>query len=149
MSLKKQIVADMKSAIKAGDKNQLRVVRLILAGIKQIEVDTRKELDDSVILSLLAKMIKQRRDSVEQFKKGNRQDLASIELAEIEILNDYLPEQLSANELENIVNAVIQDLGATGIRDMGKVMAQIKIKISGQADMSIVSTLIKEKLTAN
>jgi len=148
MSLKKQIVADMKSAIKAGDKNQLRVVRLILAGIKQIEVDTRKELDDSVILSLLAKMIKQRRDSVEQFKKGNRQDLASIELAEIEILNDYLPEQLSANELENIVNAVIQDLGATGIRDMGKVMAQIKIKISGQADMSIVSTLIKEKLTA-
>ena len=92
-------------------------------------------------------MIKQRRDSVEQFKKGNRQDLASIELAEIEILNNYLPEQLSANELENIVNAVIQDLGATGIRDMGKVMAQIKIKVSGRADMSIVSTLIKEKLT--
>ena len=148
MSLKKQIVADMKSAIKAGDKNQLRVVRLILAGIKQIEVDTRKELDDSIILSLLAKMIKQRRDSVEQFKKGNRQDLASIELAEIEILNNYLPEQLSANELENIVNALIQDLGATGIRDMGKVMAQIKIKVSGRADMSIVSTLIKEKLTA-
>ncbi len=148
MSLKKQIVADMKSAIKAGDKNQLRVVRLILAGIKQIEVDTRKELDDSIILSLLAKMIKQRRDSVEQFKKGNRQDLASIELAEIEILNNYLPEQLSANELENIVNAIIQDLGATGIRDMGKVMAQIKIKVSGRADMSIVSTLIKEKLTA-
>tara|TARA_B100000963_G_scaffold62054_1_gene50145 strand:- start:1201 stop:1650 length:450 start_codon:yes stop_codon:yes gene_type:complete len=147
MSLKKQIVADMKSAIKAGDKNQLRVVRLILAGIKQIEVDTRKELNDSIILSLLAKMIKQRRDSVEQFKKGNRQDLASIELAEIEILNNYLPEQLSANELENIVNAVIQDLGATGIRDMGKVMAQIKIKVSGRADMSIVSTLIKEKLT--
>ena len=138
----------MKSAIKAGDKNQLRVVRLILAGIKQIEVDTRKELDDSIILSLLAKMIKQRRDSVEQFKKGNRQDLASIELAEIEILNNYLPEQLSANELENIVNAIIQDLGATGIRDMGKVMAQIKIKVSGRADMSIVSTLIKEKLTA-
>ena len=137
----------MKSAIKAGDKNQLRVVRLILAGIKQIEVDTRKELNDSIILSLLAKMIKQRRDSVEQFKKGNRQDLASIELAEIEILNNYLPEQLSANELENIVNAVIQDLGATGIRDMGKVMAQIKIKVSGRADMSIVSTLIKEKLT--
>ena len=147
MSLKKQIVADMKSAIKAGDKNQLRVVRLILAGIKQIEVDTRKELNDSIILSLLAKMIKQRRDSVEQFKKGNRQDLASIELAEIEILNNYLPEQLSANELENIVNAIIQDLGATGIRDMGKVMAQIKIKVSGRADMSIVSTLIKEKLT--
>ena len=147
MSLKKQIVADMKSAIKAGDKNQLRVVRLILAGIKQIEVDTRKELNDSIILSLLAKMIKQRRDSVEQFKKGNRKDLASIELAEIEILNNYLPEQLSANELENIVNAVIQDLGATGIRDMGKVMAQIKIKVSGRADMSIVSTLIKEKLT--
>ncbi len=148
MSLKNQIVADMKSAIKAGDKNQLRVVRLILAGIKQIEVDTRKELDDSIILSLLAKMIKQRRDSVEQFKKGNRQDLASIELAEIEILNHYLPEQLSANELENIVNAIIQDLGATGIRDMGKVMAQIKIKVSGRADMSIVSTLVKEKLTA-
>ena len=148
MPLKEQIIADMKSAIKAGDKNQLRVVRLILAGIKQIEVDTRKELDDSIILSLLVKMIKQRRDSVEQFKKGNRQDLASIELAEIEILNNYLPEQLSDNELENIVNAVIHNLEATGIRDMGKVMAEIKIKVSGRTDMSIVSALIKEKLTS-
>lgn len=147
MSLKKQIIADMKSAIKAGDKNQLRVVRLILAGIKQIEVDTRKEIDDSIILSLLSKMIKQRRDSVEQFTKGNRQDLASIELTEIEILNNYLPEQLSEKELENIVNVVIQDLGATDIRDMGKVMAKMKIKVSGRADMSIVSTLIKERLT--
>ncbi len=148
MSLKKQIIADMKSAIKAGDKNQLRVVRLILAGIKQIEVDTRKEIDDSIILSLLSKMIKQRRDSVEQFTKGNRQDLASIELTEIEILNNYLPEQLSGKELENIVNVVIQDLGASDIRDMGKVMAKMKIKVSGRADMSIVSTLIKEKLTS-
>ncbi len=148
MSLKKQIIADMKSAIKAGDKNQLRVVRLILAGIKQIEVDTRKEIDDSIILSLLSKMIKQRRDSVEQFTKGNRQDLASIELTEIEILNNYLPEQLSGKELENIVNVVIQDLGATDIRDMGKVMAKMKIEVSGRADMSIVSTLIKEKLTS-
>jgi len=147
VSLKKQIIADMKSAIKAGDKNQLRVVRLILAGIKQIEVDTRKEIDDSIILSLLSKMIKQRRDSVEQFTKGNRQDLASIELTEIEILNNYLPEQLSEKELENIVNVVIQDLGATDIRDMGKVMAKMKIKVSGRADMSIVSTLIKERLT--
>tara|TARA_B100000900_G_scaffold381274_1_gene367596 strand:- start:435 stop:881 length:447 start_codon:yes stop_codon:yes gene_type:complete len=148
VSLKKQIIADMKSAIKAGDKNQLRVVRLILAGIKQIEVDTRKEIDDSIILSLLSKMIKQRRDSVEQFTKGNRQDLASIELTEIEILNNYLPEQLSGKELENIVNVVIQDLGATDIRDMGKVMAKMKIEVSGRADMSIVSTLIKEKLTS-
>ena len=148
MSLKKQIIADMKSAIKAGDKNQLRVVRLILAGIKQIEVDTRKEIDDSIILSLLSKMIKQRRDSVEQFTKGNRQDLASIELTEIEILNNYLPEQLSGKELENIVNVVIQDLGASDIRDMGKVMAKMKIEVSGRADMSIVSTLIKEKLTS-
>ncbi len=148
MSLKKQIIADMKSAIKAGDKNQLRVVRLILAGIKQIEVDTRKEIDDSIILSLLSKMIKQRRDSVEQFTKGNRQDLVSIELTEIEILNNYLPEQLSEKELENIVNVVIQDLGASDIRDMGKVMAKMKIKVSGRADMSIVSTLIKEKLTS-
>tara|TARA_B100001057_G_scaffold423044_1_gene444937 strand:+ start:18111 stop:18557 length:447 start_codon:yes stop_codon:yes gene_type:complete len=148
VSLKKQIIADMKSAIKAGDKNQLRVVRLILAGIKQIEVDTRKEIDDSIILSLLSKMIKQRRDSVEQFTKGNRQDLVSIELTEIEILNNYLPEQLSEKELENIVNVVIQDLGASDIRDMGKVMAKMKIKVSGRADMSIVSTLIKEKLTS-
>jgi hypothetical protein len=139
----------MKSAIKAGNKNHLRVIRLILAAIKQIEVDTRKELDEGAILSLLAKMIKQRKDSVEQFKKGNREDLASIELSEIEILNNYLPEQLTTDELEIIIDEVIQTSGATCIRDMGKVIAQIKDKIAGRADMSIVSSLTKEKLISD
>tara|TARA_B100001059_G_C17658982_1_gene488465 strand:- start:44 stop:463 length:420 start_codon:yes stop_codon:yes gene_type:complete len=136
----------MKSAIKAGNKDHLRVIRLILAAIKQIEVDTRQELDENVILSLLAKMIKQRRDSVKQFKKGNREDLASIELSEIEVLNNYLPEQLTSDELEMIIDEAIQSTGANGMRDMGKVIAQIKNKISGRADMSIVSSLTKEKL---
>ncbi|MAB58931.1 MAG: glutamyl-tRNA amidotransferase [Verrucomicrobiales bacterium] len=146
MSLKAQITTDMKSAIKAGNKDHLRVIRLILAAIKQIEVDTRQELDENVILSLLAKMIKQRRDSVKQFKKGNREDLASIELSEIEVLNNYLPEQLTSDELEMIIDEAIQSTGANGMRDMGKVIAQIKNKISGRADMSIVSSLTKEKL---
>ena len=100
MSLKSQITADMKSAMKAGDKDRLKVVRLIMAAIKQVEVDKRVELDDAAVLSVLDKMVKQRRDSVEQFEKGDRQDLADIELAEIAILENYLPEQLSDAELD-------------------------------------------------
>jgi len=127
----------------------LKVVRLILAAIKQIEVDTREDLDEAAVLAVLTKMVKQRHDSVEQFEQGNREDLAAIERAEIMILDTYLPEQLSANELAVMIDKVIQATGASGIRDMGKVMGQIKMKASGRADMGAVSAVIKERLSAN
>lgn len=148
MSLKGKITEDMKSAMKAGDKDRLKVVRLILAAIKQVEVDTREEQSDAAVLGLITKMIKQRRDSVEQFEAGNREDLAAIERAEIIVLQDYLPEQLCAADLAAMVDEVIQATGATGIRDMGKVMGQIKAKASGRADMGAVSATVKERLNA-
>ena len=148
MSLKGQITEDMKSAMKAGEKDRLKVVRLIRAAIKQIEVDTREELDDAAVLAVLTKMVKQRRDSVEQFEKGDREDLAAIERAEILVLNDYLPEQLSAEELAAMVDEIIRATGAEGIRDMGKVMGQIKAKASGRADMGAVSATVKDRLNA-
>ena len=126
MSLKGQITEDMKTAMKAGDKERLKVVRLMLAAIKQIEVDKRIELDDVAALAVLTKMVKQRRDSIEQFEKGNREDLANIERAEITVLEGYLPEQLGADDLATLVDEVIQASGAESIRDMGKVMGQIK-----------------------
>ena len=148
MSLKNQITEDMKSAMKAGDKDRLKVVRLILAAIKQVEVDQRVELDDAGVLAVLNKMVKQRRDSVEQFEKGDREDLAAIERAEIEVLEQYLPEQLSADDLAALVDEVIAATGAESIRDMGKVMGQIKAKAAGRADMGAVSATVKERLNA-
>ncbi|HNP64985.1 MAG TPA: GatB/YqeY domain-containing protein [Woeseiaceae bacterium] len=148
MSLKGQITDDMKSAMKAGDKDRLKVVRLILAAIKQIEVDTRAELDDAAVLSVLTKMVKQRRDSVEQFEAGNREDLAKIERDEITVLEQYLPEPLSQEELTRMVDDVIRATGAEGIRDMGKVMGQIKAKAAGRADMGAVGATVKERLGA-
>ncbi|MGI9273070.1 MAG: GatB/YqeY domain-containing protein [Woeseiaceae bacterium] len=146
MSLKEQITADMKSAMKAGEKDRLKVVRLILAAIKQIEVDKRIELDDAAVLAVLEKMVKQRRDSVEQFEKGNRQDLADIEIAEIAVLDTYLPEQLSDEEVDKIVDDAIAATGAESIRDMGKVMGQIKAKAAGRADMGAVGAKVKARL---
>jgi len=148
MSLKGQITEDMKTAMKAGEKDRLKVVRLILAAIKQIEVDTREELDEAAVLTVLTKMVKQRRDSVEQFENGDREDLAAIERAEIQIINTYLPEQLSAQELTALVDEAIRASGAESIRDMGKVMGQIKAKASGRADMGAVSATVKERLNA-
>ncbi|MDH3620014.1 MAG: GatB/YqeY domain-containing protein [Gammaproteobacteria bacterium] len=148
MSLKNQITEDMKSAMKAGEKDRLKVVRLILAAIKQVEVDQRVELDDAAVLAVLNKMVKQRRDSVEQFEKGNREDLAAIERAEIVVLKNYLPEQLSAEDLAALVDEVIAATGAESIRDMGKVMGQIKAKAAGRADMGAVSATVKERLNA-
>jgi uncharacterized protein YqeY len=148
MSLKNQITEDMKSAMKAGEKDRLKVVRLIMAAIKQVEVDTREALDEAGVLAVLNKMVKQRRDSIEQFELGKREDLAAIERAEIEILQTYLPEQLSADELGAMVDEVIASSGATSIRDMGKVMGQIKAKAAGRADMGAVSATVKERLNA-
>lgn len=148
MSLKDQIKEDMKSALKAGQKDRLKVVRLIIAAIQQVEIDTREQLDEAAVLVVLTKMVKQRRDSVEQFVNGKREDLAAIERDEILVLESYLPEQLSAEELTAMVDEVIQATGATGIRDMGKVMGQIKAQASGRADMGAVSASVKERLNA-
>ena len=148
MSLKDQIVEDMKTAMKAGDKDRLKVVRLILAAIKQIEVDTRQELDNTAILAVLGKMVKQRHDSIEQFDKGERKDLSAIEQAEIVVIEGYLPEQLSADEIATMVNDVIAATNAESIRDMGKVMGQIKAKAAGRADLVAVSATVKERLNA-
>ncbi len=148
MTLKAQISEDMKTAMKAGDKERLKVVRLIIAAIKQIEVDQRTELDDAAVLGVLDKMVKQRRDSVSQFKKGGRQDLVDIELAEITVLENYLPEQLGEAELIEIIEQAIKDSGAESMRDMGKVMGQVKAKAAGRADMGAVGAKVKERLGA-
>jgi len=148
MSLKNSITEDMKSAMKAGDKDRLKVVRLILAAIKQVEVDSRKELDDTAVLGVLDKMVKQRRDSVEQFTKGGREDLAAIELAEIAVLEGYLPAQLDEAELDALIDEVIAATGAASIRDMGKVMGAIKSRAAGRADMGVVGSRVKERLEA-
>ena len=146
MTLKAQIQDDMKTAMKAGDKDRLKVVRLILAAIKQIEVDKRIELDDNGVLDVLNKMVKQRRDSVSQFNDGGREDLAAIEQGEIDILETYLPEQLSEEELDAMIEEAITATGAESIRDMGKVMGQIKSKAQGRADMGVVGARVKARL---
>ena len=146
MTLKAQIFDDMKSAMKAGDTDRLKVVRLILAAIKQIEIDQRTELDDPAVLAVLDKMVKQRRDSVSQFQLGDRDDLAQIELSEIAVLEDYLPAQLSDAELDELVEQALKDTGAETVRDMGKVMGRIKSKAQGRADMSTVGAKVKARL---
>ena len=133
--------------MKAGDKNRLKVVRLMLAAIKQVEVDQRIDIDDAAVLTVLGKMVKQRRDSVEQFHNGNRDDLADIELAEIAVLETYLPEQLTEAELDAMIDAAISAAGAESIRDMGKVMGEIKAKAAGQADMGAVGAKVKARLS--
>ena len=123
-------------------------MRLILAAIKQVEIDKRTELDDAAVLAVLGKMVKQRHDSVAQFEKGGRQDLAGIERDEIAVLETYLPEPLSAADLNAMIDDVISATGAEGIRDMGKVMGQIKARAAGRADMGAVSAAVKERLNA-
>jgi hypothetical protein len=145
--LKTRIQEDMKQALKAGDKDRLKVVRMLLAAIKQIEVDRRTELDDSGVLGVLEKMVKQRRESVSQFQAGNREDLVDIELAEIAVLETYLPAPLSEVEVDEMIATAIADTGATGIRDMGKVMAHLKSRSQGRADMGAVSAKVKAQLS--
>ena len=146
MTLKSQIRDDMKTAMKAGDKDRLKVVRLILAAVKQIEVDERIELDDAAVLTVLNKMVKQRRDSVTQFRDGGREDLAAIETDEIAVLQQYLPEQMSAAELDVLIAQAIADSSAESIRDMGKVMGLVKAKAAGRADMGAVGAQVKARL---
>jgi uncharacterized protein YqeY len=146
MSLKDRITSDMKEAMKAGDKPRLSVIRLILAGVKQREVDERITLDDAQVLAVLDKMLKQRRESVDQFEKGGRQDLADAEKVEIRVIQGYMPAQLSEAELDQMITAAVAESGAASIKDMGKVMGILKPKVAGKADMSAVSARIKAKL---
>lgn len=144
--LKSRITADMKSAMRAADKDRLGVIRLLQAAIKQREVDERVELDDAQVTAVIEKMVKQRRDSVKQYTDGGRPELAAAEQAEIEILADYLPEQLGEAEITQMIDAAIAATGAEGMQDMGKVMGQLKPKLAGRADMGAVSALIKARL---
>lgn len=146
MPLKIRITDDMKAAMRAGEKDRLGVIRLILAALKQREVDERIELDDAQVLAILEKMLKQRRDSIEQFSAANREDLAAIERAEVAVIQTYLPAQLSSEELDAIVSKAIADSGATSAREMGKVIGLVKPQVTGRADMGQVSDLIKAKL---
>ena len=148
MTLKQQLTEDMKTAMRAGDKHRLGVIRLMLAAIKQHEVDERVEQTDAMVLVTLEKMLKQRRDSVSQYSAAKREDLADVERAEMVIIETYLPAKLSEAEVDALIASAIADTGATSPRDMGKVMAVVKEKAAGRADMASVSGKIKARLTA-
>jgi len=147
MSLKERITDDMKAAMRSGEKERLGLIRMITAGIKQREVDERITLDDGQVLAVLEKMIKQRKESLVQFKAGNRQDLADKEAAEIVLLQSYLPSQLSDADIDALIKEAVAATGAAGIKDMGKVMAFIKGKAQGRADMGAVGAKIKARLS--
>jgi uncharacterized protein len=146
MSLKERITDDMKAAMRSGEKERLGVIRMITSAIKQREVDERISLDDTQVLGVLEKMIKQRKESLVQFKAGNRQDLVDKEAAEVTLLQAYLPSQLSDTEIDALIKEAIAATGAASIKDMGKVMGLIKGKAQGRADMAAVGAKIKAKL---
>ena len=148
MSLKAQITEDMKAAMRAKDAARLSAIRLLLAAMKQREVDERIELSDADILAIIEKMLKQRRDSVTQYEAGGRQDLADVEKFEIGVLTGYMPQQLTEAEIAGEVAAAVAATGAKAMQDMGKVMALLKPKLAGRADMAKVSALVKAKLSA-
>ena len=145
-SLKENIKGEMKVAMRAKDKERLRVIRTILAAFKQIEVDERIELDDARMMIVLDKMLKQRRESIRQFKEADRTDLIEIEEAEIVIIQEFLPQALTSDEIEDFVEKAVSETGAQSIKDMGKVMGVLKPQMLGRADMSAVSVVIKAKL---
>lgn len=146
MSMKQQLTEDMKAAMKAGEKHKLGVIRLINAAIKQREVDERIELDDTAVIAVLDKMVKQRKDSVSQYEAANREDLAEIERAEIVVIEAYLPAKMGEAEIVAAIQAAIAETGASGPADMGKLMGALKPKLAGQADMGPVSKLVKQQL---
>lgn len=146
MSLKAQISEDMKNAMRAKDSARLGTIRLLQAAIKQREVDERIELDDSNVIAVIEKMLKQRRDSIAAYESANRNDLADVEKFEVSVLQTYLPQQLTEDEIKGILETVVVDTGAAGIKDMSKVMAAIKPLVAGRADMGKISGLIKTRL---
>ncbi len=147
MSLKDQITEDMKTAMRAKDSERLGTIRLLLAALKQKEVDERVVLDDAAVVAIVDKLIKQRKDSLEAFQKAERKDLADKEAAEMVVLQAYLPARLSAEEVTAAVKAIVAEVGATGPGDMGKVMGAVKAKLAGKADMGQVSAAVKAALT--
>lgn len=149
MSLKEQISEDMKTAMRAKDSARLGAIRLLLAAIKQKEVDERITLDDAQIAVVIDKMLKQRRDSIGQYEAANRQDLADAEKFELEVLTAYMPQQMSAEEVRATIAGVIAAVGATGPADMGKVMGPLKAKLAGRTDMAQASALVKAALSGN
>jgi hypothetical protein len=144
--LKQKLTDEMKTAMKGGEKARLGVIRLMLAAVKQREVDERLELDDSQILAVLDKMVKQRRDSIQQYSNAGRDDLAAQEAAEIEVIQEFLPAALSEPEILAIIDAAIAETAAESMRDMGKVMGVVKPQVQGRADVGMVSGLVKKKL---
>ena len=147
MSLKDQITEDMKTAMRAKDSERLATIRLLMAALKQKEVDERVELDDAMVVGVIDKMVKQRKDSVAAFTQGGRQDLADKEAAEIKVLEVYLPQRMGEAEIAEAVKAIVAELGAKGPGDMGKVMGAVKAKLAGKADMGQVSAAVKAALT--
>jgi uncharacterized protein YqeY len=148
MSLKSRIQEDVKSAMRAHQREQLATLRLVTAAIKQIEVDERIELNDEQVLAVLDKMVKQRRESLEQYEKAGREDLAVVERFELDLIQDYLPEQLGEEELAALIQSAISESGASSIRDMGSVMNTLRSQVQGRADMKAVSQAVKTQLTS-
>ncbi len=146
--LKSRILDDIKDAMRARDRQRLGALRLIHAEIKQREVDSRQDLDDGAVLQVLEKMLKQRRDSHSQFEAAGRTDLATQEAYEIDIVSGYMPPALEAGELANIIDSVLSETGAAGMRDMGKVMGRLKAQVQGRADMAAVSQIVKQRLSS-
>jgi hypothetical protein len=146
-ALKDRIQDAMKTAMKSGDKERLAAIRLIMSALKQIEVDERIELDDSRVLGVLDKMVKQRRESISQFKSGGRDDLADKEQAEIDVITEFLPQALTTEEIDTIISRAISDTGASSMKDMGKVMGLVKPQITGRANVAEVSGKIKSLLS--
>ena len=146
MSLKDQITEDMKTAMRAKDSGRLGTIRLLQAAMKQKEVDERVTLDDPMVIAIVDKLIKQRKDSIDAFTKANRQDLVDIEEAEMKVLQVYLPARLSADEVAAEVKAIVAELGASGPGDMGKVMGAVKQRLAGKADMGAVSAAVRAAL---
>ena len=146
MSLKSRIQDDIKTAMRARERERLGCLRLITAAIKQKEVDERVELDDAAVLAVLDKMVKQRRESLEQYESAGRSDLAEQERWELELIATYLPEQLGADELNTLIGEAVESVGAASMRDMGAVMAKLRPQVQGRADMKAVSTAVREML---
>nr|WP_315848539.1 GatB/YqeY domain-containing protein [uncultured Rhodoferax sp.] len=146
MSLKDQITEDMKTAMRAKDSARLGTIRLLLAALKQKEVDERVELDDAMVVAIVDKLIKQRKDSIEAFVKAERQELADKEASEMKVLQTYLPQRMSADEVLAEVKAIVAELGAAGPGDMGKVMGVVKTRLAGKAEMGTVSAAVKTAL---
>jgi len=148
MSLKETINEDMKNAMRSKDTARLGTIRLLQAAIKQKEVDERIDLDDSTIIPIIEKMLKQRNDSIDAFKKAERADLVLKEEFEVSVLKDYMPEQMNLSDVQSVIDDVIKEVGASSMKDMGPVMAKVKEKLAGKADMAAVSKIIKAKLAS-